>query len=322
MRRDRIPMGRIGRLWRRAGRWGYLALTAACAGAGGGSGAAPSVAPVGPAAQLITTDRLAGLLASSEPVLLDVRAAWTDYLQNHLPGAQWLSVETLRASEHGLPFQLLAPEAYFRLFSRLGVRGDRPVVVYSAGESLDIDATFAVWLLAAAGQDHLYLLDGGYAKWLLENRPLARHYPRTAHADFPARAFEPQVVALEELRRAMTRKDVLLVDARNAQQFEGSAGAQLRRGHIPGAVNHPWQSDLEQRDLALVWKSADDLRTGYMAQGISPDRDVVVYCNTSTEASHVFFALRYLLGYPRVRIYTGAWSEWAEREELPIETGP
>jgi thiosulfate/3-mercaptopyruvate sulfurtransferase len=46
-----------------------------------------------------------------------------------------------------------------------------------------------------------------------------------------------------------------------------------------------------------------------------------VYCNTSTEASHVFFALRYLLRYPRVRIYTGSWNEWAEDDRLPIETG-
>jgi thiosulfate/3-mercaptopyruvate sulfurtransferase len=96
----------------------------------------------------------------------------------------------------------------------------------------------------------------------------------------------------------------------------------MRHGHIPGAVDHPWQDDLEQRDLALDWKRINDLGAAYTAQGITADRDIIVYCNTGSEASHIFFALRYLLGYPRVRIYLGGWSEWAEREDLPIETGP
>jgi len=71
-----------------------------------------------------------------------------------------------------------------------------------------------------------------------------------------------------------------------------------------------------------VWKPVESLRAAYGAQGITADRDIIVYCNTATEASHLFFALRYLLGYPKVRIYLGSWTEWAERQDLPIETGP
>jgi thiosulfate/3-mercaptopyruvate sulfurtransferase len=70
-----------------------------------------------------------------------------------------------------------------------------------------------------------------------------------------------------------------------------------------------------------VWKPVEALRASYLAQGITPDRRLILYCNSTTEASHLFFALRFLLGYPHVLIYTGAWTEWAEREELPIETG-
>jgi thiosulfate/3-mercaptopyruvate sulfurtransferase len=70
-----------------------------------------------------------------------------------------------------------------------------------------------------------------------------------------------------------------------------------------------------------VWKNPAELRNGYTAQGITPDKNFIVYCNSTTEASHVHFTLRYLLGYPRVRIYVGSWTEWAEQVELPIEVG-
>lgn len=281
-----------------------------------------------PVPRLIGTEELERRLTEETtggrrmPVILDVRQSWISYLQNHLPGAAWLNVETLRAQQGELPFQLLPAEHYAALFRRLGIEPEVPVVVYSAGEQLDIDATFTIWLLAAAGARELYLLDGGYAKWELEARPLTQRYPqaRPGPGRFRPREFRPPVATLEEAQAASKGASAaLLVDARPMEQYAGSAGAQLRRGHIPGAVNHPWKDDLEKRDLALVWKDPTALRQSYEAQGITADRDIILYCNSGTEASHVYFALKYLLGYPRVRIYTGSWTQWAEREELPVE---
>lgn len=295
---------------------------------------APVVAQVPVAPGLISPAQLAGLQESGRecgdarpclpPVLLDVRASWVSYLQNHLAGAAWLNIETLRSQSGRLPFQLLPAQHYVDLFRRFGIDRDTRVVVYSAGDQLDIDATFAAWLLLSAGVRQVWVLDGGYARWELESRPLTQQYPlgRGAQgARLRRQQFQPATATLAEVQAASTGNGVLLVDARPADQYNGSAGAQLRRGHIPGAINHPWKDDLEKPDLALVWKPVDTLRADYARQGITPDRDIIVYCNSSTEASHLFFALKVLLGYPRVRIYTGAWSEWAERVELPIEGG-
>jgi thiosulfate/3-mercaptopyruvate sulfurtransferase len=275
-------------------------------------------AAAGPA--LISPAELVALQAERPVTVLDVRQAWSSYLQNHIPGAAWLNVETLRSGSGPLPFQLLPAKHYAELFGRLGVGHGRPVVVYSAGDQSDIDATFVVWLIDQMGQHDVHLLDGGFARWQLDGRPLTQRYPRLAPvAPLKPKAFHPPTATLAEVQAASSGRGVLLVDARPAEQFAGSAGAQARRGHIPGAISHPWKDDLEQRDLALVWKSRADLEASYRAQGITPERDIILYCNSSTEASHLFFALHYLLGYPKVRIYTGAWSEWAEREELPIE---
>ena len=111
----------------------------------------------------------------------------------------------------------------------------------------------------------------------------------------------------------------ILVDARPPDQYAGEAGAQMRRGHIPGAISHYWQDDLTREGFGYVWKPLPELRAAYEAQGITSDQDIIAYCNSATEASHVHFALRNLLGYPRVRVYVGSWTEWAERVELPVE---
>jgi thiosulfate/3-mercaptopyruvate sulfurtransferase len=263
----------------------------------------------------------AGLVDRAPVHLLDVRQSWASYLQNHLPGAAWLNIETLRAQRAELPFQLLSGEQYADLFRRLGLQPDGLIVIYSAGDQLDIDATFAAWLLTSAGATRVYLLDGGYAKWEGEARTVTQIYPRgpVPAARFKPKHFRPAIASLEEVRAAAAGAGPLIVDARPPEQYAGTAGAQRRRGHIPGAVNHPWKDDLEKPDLALVWKPAEALRASYAAQGITPDRDIMLYCNSGTEASHVFFALKYLLGYPNVRIYVGSWTQWAERDDLTIE---
>lgn len=278
--------------------------------------------PPASAPSLISTDSLAAWLARGAPVrVLDVRDVFT-YLAGHIPEAQQLSIETLRASRNGVPVQPLDQAAYAAMFTRLGIDPGVPVVVYSAGETMNIDATFVVWLLWSFGHPQIYLLDGGYRTWELEQREIARRYPRIQPSpSWSSRAFRPPRASIDEVRKAIGGSGALLVDARPPEQFAGSAGAQMRRGHIPGAISHYWQDDLETRDFSRKWRNVAALRASYAAQGITPERDIILYCNTTTEASHLFFALRFLLQYPRVRIYTGSWTEWAERSELPVEVG-
>ena len=289
--------------------------------------AKPSTAPsAGPAPapasfpRLVSTDTLARWQSDRRVVVLDVRTDVFTYLKGHLPGAEYLNTETVRASEGGIPTRLLSADAYRELFGRLGIAFDQPVVIYSAGESHNIDATFVAWLLAGFGHPQVYVLDGGFFKWQLEQRPVVQPYPRLAPTRFPDRPFGPESASLADVQAAM-RNGWLLVDARPPDQYAGEAGAQMRHGHIPGAINHYWQDDLTQEGFGHVWKPLDQLRQTYAAQGIVSGRDIIAYCNSATEASHVYFTLRYLLGYPRVRIYVGSWTEWAENAALPVAAG-
>jgi len=285
-------------------------------------------APAGPAPRavaaqlprLISTESLAKWQMERKVILLDVRTDVFAYLQGHLPGAEYLNTETLRSTVGGLPVRLLSAGAYSELFSRLGLSLDQPVVIYSAGETRNIDATFVAWLLAGFDHPQVYVLDGGFFKWQLEQRPVVQPYPRLAVTRFPS-AFHPESASLEDVERAVRTKNAILVDARSPQQYAGEAGAQMRRGHIPGAINHFWSDDLTQEGFGHVWKDSASLAKSYEAQGVTRDKDIIAYCNSTTEASHVHFTLRNLLGYPKVRVYVGSWTEWAERTNLPMESG-
>ena len=90
----------------------------------------------------------------------------------------------------------------------------------------------------------------------------------------------------------------------------------MRGGHIPGARNIPWSKAVREDG---TFKSPDGLKELYQSQGITEDKDVIAYCRIGERSSHTWFALKYLLGFPKVRNYDGSWTEWGNLVEAPIE---
>jgi thiosulfate/3-mercaptopyruvate sulfurtransferase len=90
----------------------------------------------------------------------------------------------------------------------------------------------------------------------------------------------------------------------------------VRGGHIPGAKSIPWARAVKEDG---TFKSVEDLKALYEAEGITPDKNVVAYCRIGERSSHSWFVLTYLLGYPSVRNYDGSWTEWGNSVGVPIE---
>ena len=278
---------------------------------------------------LISTDSLAVLAPRGQVTIIDARLDVSLYLKSHIPGAAYINSESLRSMAGGVPNLLLPSESYITLFSRLGIRRDRPVVIYSAGETRDIDATYLSWILSGFGAPSVAILDGGFSKWELESRATVQTYPEAVAGVFTGQSFAPDRAALDDVRtylRHHTEADAdgagatVLVDARPPDQYAGSAGVQMRHGHIPGAISHPWGLDMTN-GLEHTFKALDDIRAGYVAQGVTPDKHIIAYCNGGLESSHLYFALHDLLGYPNVQVYDGSWTEYAAHADLPLTMG-
>lgn len=268
---------------------------------------------------LISTDQLAARLATDSVTVVDLRSDLNAYLADHLPGAVYLHYENLRVSADGVPAGVLPQSAYAEIWSRIGVRRDRPVVIYASGDAQNFNATFLAWLLAGFRQSEVYVLDGGYAKWAGEGKSLTRLYPEIATVKYASDPYLLDLIEGEHVQHMLGQQGVALLDVRPADQYAGTAGAQVRRGHIPGAINHFWHDDLVTTGSTTVWKPVETLRASYLAQGVTPDKYVVIYCNTGTEASHAYFALKFLLGYPNVQVYVPSFTQWSEKADWPVE---
>ena len=120
--------------------------------------------------------------------------------------------------------------------------------------------------------------------------------------------------ALVEARRDRVQ-GTAIIDTRSDAEYYGEAVRAKRGGAIPGAIHLEWTKNLGPDG---AFKTKQELRAMYESCGVTPDKQVLTYCQGGYRAAHAYLALR-ILGYPNTRNYTGSWKEWGDREDLPIE---
>lgn len=261
---------------------------------------------------LITPTTLAWELASDvPPLVLDVRAA-EQFAVSRIAGAVHIDlwgvslIDTSPAPLRAFMWMI------GHLFSLRGVTPDRPVVVYE--EQSGIKAARVFWFLEYLGHPNVRVLDGGIQAWTRASLPVTTAVttpkPSTWHGDPDSSRLATWDQVLERLGQAGTA----IVDTRSPGEHTGAVVRAKRGGAIPGAVNLEWTNNLTPEG---TFKPEADLRAMYSAIGVTPDREVVTYCQGGYRAAHTYLALR-ILGFPHIRNYTGSWKEWGDREDLPL----
>jgi thiosulfate/3-mercaptopyruvate sulfurtransferase len=278
--------------------------------ASGASDASPS--------KLISTEWLQSNLLRTDLRIVDVRGDVKEYWENHIPGAVYLSLDALRWADHGVPGKLMPPEALATLLGRMGVSEKTLVVVYA--EQNDFKPTYLIWALDYLRDDSAVMLEGGFARWLKEGRPLTQDYPKIEPAKYHLSVvLDGRVRAtLEEVKKVVLSGGAVILDVRPAELYSGEKGPWKRKGHIRGAVNHFWGEDLNPDG---TWKTTEELRSAYERLGATPDKTIIVSCGQGQMSSHTYFTLKYILDYGNVKNYDGSFNEWSNVPELPVETG-
>lgn len=264
--------------------------------------------------------------ASKRPIVLDTRGGYKDYFRGHLPTAHHINFDTLRGTDHGVPVQYLPADITKQLLLRAGADKDRTHIVYATGEALPNDeilsASMVAFVLEKYGIKDIRILDGGLPGWKAANLPVTQEYFGNPAGQLPKRGNPEIAVAIDEVLKTKDKPGYVLVDARPMNEYLGEDEIWLRKGHIPGAVSFHW-ARLMEKDNTHKFKKPEEVKAELEAAGITPDKEVIAYCGTSREGSLVRFYLKYVAGYPKVRLYEGAWKEyvWLKNMSLPAETG-
>ncbi|WP_144904762.1 sulfurtransferase [Halobellus captivus] len=254
---------------------------------------------------VVSADWLADRL--DEVRVVDVRDAWEFDGIGHVPGAQNIPFETFR-SEAGDEGMLPGAETWESLLSAAGVGPDDDVVAYD-----DTHGVFAARFLVTAElyghpPDRLHLLDGDFSAWNRAHETTSEPSSPT-ETEYAVRGPEHSpLVDYETVHDALADPETVVVDTRDPEEYD--------EGHLPGAVNLDWRElvDDETRGLKPEAERADILAT----VGVTPDKRVILYCNTARRISHTYIVLR-SSGYEDVGFYEGSLTEWTERGG-PVET--
>lgn len=283
-----------------------LALVGAPATAGSVTGSADSL--------LVSTTWLSSHLADPDLVLIEIAGNDQGYHGGHIPGARFLPMGAIVVTRDGLPNELPEVAALEQALEGVGISETSRIIIY--GDPLPAARLFfTLDYLGLAGR--AALLDGGLAAWKRSGGAVTAEAPPSRTGSFTPRPRPDLLVTADWIQAHLGDSTVALIDARPPAEYRGDPpGADVTRGgHIPGAASYFWRWSLNPGEPATL-KDPAVLAKLLARAGAAPGKTLVSYCRTGVQASHLYFALRYM-GY-EPKLYDGSYLEWS-RGEHPVE---
>lgn len=204
----------------------------------------------------------------------------------------------------------------------MGVNKDTTLVLI--GDNLDEYRLW--WIMDLYGAKNMKLVDGGYSALKdagVSTRMGGEPAPKAGTFKFPATPDKDTLAAFEEVKSKLGNKDVVVLDTRSEKEFTGEetkSGA-FGKGTIPGSLWVEWSDVLDKNKMM---KPYDELVAIYEKAGVTPDKEILAFCQSAVRSAHTTFVLRELLGYPKAKNYDGSWIEWsleASKNNAPVENG-
>ncbi len=232
-----------------------------------------------------------------------VWAGAADGYKVHITGAVSIPHSSL-CKDEPVRNVIMTPAEMAKELGSKGVSPDMNIVLYDEGSTKYAGRMY--WMLKYLGAPNVKMLNGNLTAWKAGRKPITGSPTKKGGATFTPKVDESVLATMADVKSTIGNSAYVLVDARTPEEYAGTAETELRPGHIPGAVNVNYETLADDKGLL---KSNDALQSMFEAKGVTKDKTVIAYCETSVRAGVVFLTLKGL-GYPKVKVYDGAYLEW------------
>lgn len=262
----------------------------------------------------VTTDWLEDNINKPNLQIVDVDSP-EEYRLGHIPGAS-NPIDNFYKTSLEDRTHLQAPEIFSETMSKLGIDNSTQVICYD--RSAGLYSFRLIWALHYHGHKNVKFLDGGYPKWIHENREVTKNETMTENKIFNTKIDKNIFADKDFLQKSLDDKSIIILDVRSDDERNGvNLRGGSRGGRIPSSVHIEWKNFHTTGNIPIL-KSAEEIRRILSENSITKDKNIITYCQGGIRAAHTFWALK-LSGFNNVKNYDGSWREWAEDFSCPIE---
>ncbi len=239
------------------------------------------------------------------------------YAVGHIPGAYYLDLNQDLSSPvatHGGRHPLPDVDDLASKLAAIGIRWQQTWVV-AYDDSRFAFASRLWWLLRYLGHDRVAVLDGGFAAWQQAGYAVSTAVPPPQTGEFTPHVRSPLVVDIHTVAERKDLPTVALVDSREGDRYRGEREPiDPIAGHIPGAVNLPWQEVTTPEGFAQPPSLHQD-----RWRSLANAEEILVYCGSGVTACVNLLSLD-LAGLANGKLYAGSWSDWCSYPDRPVAT--
>jgi len=243
------------------------------------------------------------VMKDKNTILISARKP-ADYKKVHIINAVNINHKDLYNNE---PLKsVLKPTAEIAKFlGSKGVSETKNIVIYDGGTGKYSGRLY--WILKYMGAKNVKILNGHMDAWKAARKPVTRMPSKIKPVTFNANVNKAMNVDMAYVKKAIANPNAVLLDVRSPEEFKGTKVSKIRKGTIPGSINLEFKHMLNAKKML---KSKEELTKLFKAKGITPEKEVVLFCETSIRAGIVYLALTTVLDYTKVKVYDGAYYEW------------